>query len=33
MIDNTVLVVDADQETEEKIVTTLETEGYLVFTA
>jgi len=33
MIDNTVLVVDADQETEEKIVSTLETEGYLVFTA
>lgn len=33
MIDNTVLVVDADQETEEQIVSTLETEGYLVFTA
>ena len=33
MIDKTVLVVDADQETEEKIVSTLETEGYLVFTA
>ncbi len=32
-MDNTVLVVDADQETEEKIVSTLETEGYLVFTA
>ena len=33
MIDNTILVVDADQETEEKIVSTLEAEGYLVFTA
>ena len=33
MIDDTVLVVDADHETEEKIVSTLEAEGYLVFTA
>jgi cell division septation protein DedD len=33
MIDDTVLVVDADQETEEKIVSTLEAEGYLVFAA
>jgi cell division septation protein DedD/FixJ family two-component response regulator len=33
MIDDTVLVVDADHDTEEKIVSTLEAEGYLVFTA
>jgi len=33
MIDNTVLVVNADQETEEKIVSTLKREGYQVFTA
>jgi len=33
MIDNTVLVVDADQENQEKIVSTLKTEGYQVFTA
>lgn len=33
MTDSTILVVDADQETEEKIVSTLEAEGYLVFTA
>ena len=33
MIDDTVLVVDADHETEEKIVSALEAEGYLVFTA
>ena len=33
MIDDTVLVVDADYETEEKIVSALETEGYTVFTA
>lgn len=33
MIDDTVLVVDADYETEDKIVSTLEAEGYLVFTA
>jgi cell division septation protein DedD len=33
MIDDTVLVVDADHETEENIVATLEAEGYLVFTA
>ena len=33
MIDDTVLVVDADHETEEKIVSTLEAEGYLVFAA
>ena len=33
MIDDAVLVVDADQETEEKIVSTLKAEGYLVFAA
>lgn len=33
MIEDTILVVEADHETEEKIVSTLETEGYLVFTA
>ena len=33
MINDTILVVDADHETEEKIVSTLEAEGYLVFTA
>ena len=32
-MDNTILVVDADPETEEKIVSTLEAENYLVFTA
>jgi cell division septation protein DedD len=33
MTENTILVVDADKETEDKIVSTLEAEGYLVFTA
>jgi len=33
MTDSTILVVDADQETEEKIVSILEAEGNLVFTA
>ena len=33
MIEDTILVVEADHETEEKIVSILETEGYLVFTA
>jgi cell division septation protein DedD/CheY-like chemotaxis protein len=33
MMNNTILVVDADPETEEKIVSTLEAENYLVFTA
>lgn len=33
MADKTILVIDADQETEEKIVSTLEAEDYLVFAA
>jgi DNA-binding response OmpR family regulator len=33
MTGHTILVVDADQETEEIIIATLETEGYLVFAA
>ncbi|MBS1127489.1 MAG: response regulator, partial [Nitrospirae bacterium] len=33
MIDHTILVVDASEETEEAIVSTLEAQGYLVFTA
>ena len=33
MIDKTILVIDVDQETEEKIVSTLEAEDYLVFAA
>ncbi len=33
MTDQTVLVVDADHETQETMVSTLESEGYLVFTA
>jgi cell division septation protein DedD len=32
-MDNTILIVDADPETEEKIVSTLEAENYLVFAA
>ena len=33
MTDHTILVVDANEETEETIVSTLEAQGYLVFTA
>ncbi len=33
MAGETVLLIDTDNETEEKILSTLETEGYLVFTA
>ncbi len=33
MTDSTILIVDADHETEEKIVSMLEAEGYLVFAA
>jgi len=33
MTDKTILVIDVDQETEEKIVSTLEAEDYLVFSA
>lgn len=33
MTDHTILVVDADQETQAMLISTLESEGYLVFTA